>query len=100
LKEPSRSLSEYVLSVETNADVILRADDTDEAVELLEAGATYVNVSDFLASEQFGETLERLLTDDSAPETLREENRRLLRERVSDSGIVGQLGPQLPELNR
>ncbi len=97
---PQQRLSEYVLSIETDADVILRADDTATAVELIDAGATYVNVSDFLASEQFGETLERLLTDDSAPETLRAENRRLLRERVSDSGIVGQLGPQLPELNR
>ncbi len=97
---PQRSLSEYVLSVETDADVILRADDTATAVELIDAGATYVNVTDFLASEQFGETLSRLITAETSPETLRQENRRLLRERVSDSGIVGQLGPNVPELDR
>ena len=93
---PQRSLSDYVLTVETDADVVLRADDTDTAVELLDAGATYVNVTDFLASEQFGETLERLLADDSPPEALRQQNRRLLRERVSDSGIIGQYGPNAP----
>ena len=93
---PQRSVSEYVLSVETDADVILRADDTRTAVEFIDAGATYVNVTDFLASEQFGETLTRLLTDESTPESLREQNRRLLRERVSDSGVVGQYGPQTP----
>ena len=93
---PQQSLSSYVLSVETDADVIPRADDTQTAVELIDAGATYVNVTDFLASEQFGETLTRLLTDESTPETLREQNRRLLRERVSDSGVVGQYGPQTP----
>ena len=93
---PQQSLSAYVLSVETDADVIPRADDTQTAVELLNAGATYVNVTDFLASEQFGETLTRLLTDESTPETLREQNRRLLRERVSDSGVVGQYGRHTP----
>ncbi len=93
---PQQSLSAYVLSVETDADVIPRADDTQTAVELLDAGATYVNVTDFLASEQFGETLTRLLTDESTPETLREQNRRLLRERVSDSGVVGQYGRHTP----
>ena len=93
---PQLSLSDYVLTVETDADVILRADDTETAVELIDAGATYVNVTDFLASEQFGETLERLVTDDSPPEALRQQNRRLLRERVSDSGITGQYGPNAP----
>lgn len=87
-----QSLSEYMLSVETDADVILRADDTQTAVELIDAGATYVNVTNFLASEQFSETLSRLLTDELTPETLREENRQLLLERVSDSGVVGQYG--------
>lgn len=91
---PNRSLSENLLSLETGADVILRADDTRSAVELIDAGATYVNVTDFLASEQFGHTLSRLLTADSSPETLRQENYRMLRERVSDSGIVGQIGPE------
>ena len=93
---PQLSLSDYVLTVETDADVILRADDTETAVELIDAGATYVNVTDFLASEQFGETLERLVTDDSPPEAIRQQNRRLLRERVSDSGITGQYGPNAP----
>ncbi|MFP9193035.1 cation:proton antiporter [Natronosalvus vescus] len=97
---PQQSLSEYVLSTETDADVLLRADDTAAAVELIDAGATYVNVTDFLASEQFGETLSRLLIDDAAPEQLRQENRRLLRDRVSDSGIVGKFGPNVPELER
>ncbi|MBP1921720.1 CPA2 family monovalent cation:H+ antiporter-2 [Halorubrum alkaliphilum] len=91
---PDRSLSEEILSLSTNADVILRADDTEVAVELVDDGATYVNVTDFLASEQFGHTLSRLLTADSSPESLRQENYRLLRERVSDSGIVGQIGPE------
>ena len=93
---PQRSLSDYVLTVETDADVILRADDTETAVDLVDAGATYVNVTDFLASEQFGETLERLVTDDSPPEAIRQQNRRLLRERVSDSGITGQYGSNAP----
>ena len=90
---PDRSLSENLLSLETDADVILRANDTATAVELTDAGATYVNVTDFLASEQFGRTLSQLLTADASPETLRQENYRLLRERVSDSGIIAQTGP-------
>jgi len=73
--------------------VSLRADDTETAVKLIDAGVTNVNVTDFLASEQFGETLQRIVTDDSPPETLRQQNRRLLRERVSDSGITDQYSP-------
>jgi len=76
--------------------VSLRADDTETAVELIDAGEIYVNVTDFLASEQFGEALQRMVPDDSPPETLRQQSRRLLRERVSDSGITGQYGPNAP----
>ncbi len=91
---PDRSISERLLSWGTEADVILRANDLEAAIELIDAGATYVNVIDFLASEQFGRTLSRLLNADTPPETLRRENYRSLRERVSDSGIVGQAGPE------
>ena len=91
---PDRPVSDRLLSWETDADVILRADDTETAIQLVDAGATYVNVTDFLASEQFGRTLAELIDADASPEELRQENYRLLRERVSDSGIVGQIGPE------
>ncbi len=91
---PDRPLSDRILSWETDADVILRTDDTETAIELINAGATYVNVTDFLASEQFGRTLTKFLDADASPEALRRENYRSLRERVSDSAIVGQIGPE------
>ncbi|MCL9816537.1 cation:proton antiporter [Natronocalculus amylovorans] len=95
-----RGLSSYLLSKETDADLILRADRIPEAIELHNQGAAYVTVPDFLASEQFGETISRLLEADAEPTALREENRRLLREQVSDARIVGQFPVDYLEYHR
>ncbi|XVH32535.1 cation:proton antiporter [Haloferacaceae archaeon DSL9] len=87
-------LSRYLLGLNTDADVILRADRTRDALALLEAGATYVTVPDFLASEQFAETLGTLLDAETSLDALREQNRTALRERVWDARIGGR-----PELD-
>ncbi|WP_255167621.1 cation:proton antiporter [Natrononativus amylolyticus] len=66
-----RPVSEFVLELETDADVILRSDDVEEAEALLEAGATYVTVPDILAGEQLVEVIETLLEDDTGRTDLR-----------------------------
>ena len=66
-------VSRHLLSVETDADVILRADDEETALDLLEAGARYVSVPDLLAGEQLVEHIEALLGGRTTPAGLRAE---------------------------
>jgi CPA2 family monovalent cation:H+ antiporter-2 len=58
-----RRVSERVLSLEFDADVILRARTVGEANELLDRGAAYVNVPDLLAADRLLEHID-VLTDD------------------------------------
>ena len=81
---PDRRLSEQLLDIETDADVIVRADRTDEAIELFEEGAVYVNVPDFLASERLTDTIRDLLAGDIETEALRDEGTDTLQEMQTD----------------
>ena len=64
-------VSEHILSLDTDADIVLRAATATEATELLDAGATYVNVPDLLASDRLVEHVEALATGETTPEGLR-----------------------------
>ncbi|WP_255190615.1 cation:proton antiporter [Natronobeatus ordinarius] len=61
-----RPVSETVLDLETDADVILRCRSSREASELLDAGATYVNVPNVLASDQLVDTIEAVFDDETS----------------------------------
>ncbi len=71
-----RPVSEAVLALSdtSDADLVLRSDDTDEARALLEMGATYVVVPDILAGEQLFEVLEALLAGDRPPSSLKQDH--------------------------
>ncbi|ELY44025.1 cation:proton antiporter [Natronorubrum bangense] len=66
-----RPVSEAVLEVETDADVILRSETSAEARELLDQGATYVSVPNVLASDQLIDTIETAISDDFDKESFR-----------------------------
>lgn len=86
---PDRRLSEQLLEVETDGDVIVRAKRTGEAIELFEQGAAYVNVPDFLASERLTDTVRNLLSDDTTTEALRADGVATLREIQTDLRDTG-----------
>lgn len=71
---PFRSVSERILSIETEADKVLRAEEVEDAHELLEEGATYVAVPDILSSELLEDHLRRTLNDREYREELRRRN--------------------------
>lgn len=81
---PDRRLSEQLLEIETDADVIVRANRTSEAIELFQRGAAYVNVPDFLASERLTDTVRDLLSGDTTSEALRDDGTNTLREMETD----------------
>lgn len=64
-----RPVSERILGLDAGADVILRADDTDDARALLEAGALYVVVPDVLASDRLIEHVTAVIEDDADHDT-------------------------------
>ena len=72
-----RPVSETVLRLDTDADVILRAGSSRVARDLLDAGATFVNVPSLLASEQLVENIERVTDRKDATELQREHLRFL-----------------------
>ncbi|MDL5362704.1 cation:proton antiporter [Halalkalicoccus sp. NIPERK01] len=75
-----RPVSERILELDFGADVILRADDTDDARALLDRGALYVVVPDVLASDQLIGHVTAVIEGDAAPGvevTHREELRAL-----------------------
>ncbi|UWG51611.1 Kef-type K+ transport system, membrane componentfused TrkA K+ transport system [Halalkaliarchaeum sp. AArc-CO] len=73
-----RPVSESILALETRADVILRADKSGEARELLAAGAEFVAVPDVLAADQLVDNVERVLGDERAVDSLEAEHRNYL----------------------
>ncbi len=70
---PYDPVSWRLLAFEFEADLILRSPTQQTALELLEAGATYVVVSDLLAGEQLLRRIEALLEGESTAEQLRDE---------------------------
>ena len=75
-----RPLSEALLELDTEGDLILRADTSPAARELLDAGATFVTVPSVLASDQLVENVERVLGDERAVVDLEREHRAFLEE--------------------
>lgn len=75
-----RQVSESLLETETPAEIILRADTSQEAQELLDSGALFVTVPSVMASDQLVENVQRVLGDESEVASLEAEHRQFLRE--------------------
>ena len=73
-----RPVSDRILELETDADVVLRADTAEEADELLEAGATYVTVPNLLAGDRLVEIVDGLRTGELSHAELTAEHVALL----------------------
>lgn len=73
-----RPVSDRTLEVSTDADVIVRTSSSAEAIEFLDAGATFVIVPSILAADQLTETIERVLADGEEVDTLVQEHRKYL----------------------
>ncbi len=71
-------VSRRLLESEFDAALILRAREERTAVELLEAGATYVAVPGLLAGEQLVRHVRELLEGERTPEDLRSDGRKEL----------------------
>ncbi|RQG93890.1 cation:proton antiporter domain-containing protein [Natrarchaeobius chitinivorans] len=56
-----RPLSEALLEIETDADLVLRTETSVEAHELLDSDVTYVSVPNVLASDQLSDTVEAVV---------------------------------------
>lgn len=70
----SERVSNRLLSLADDADVILRARTTAMALDILDRGALYVIVPDILAGERLVEHIEALATGDRSREELREQH--------------------------
>lgn len=71
---PSHQLSEEIMNLDTDADKMLRTPEVEEAIDLLERGAFFVEVPDLLASEQLIEHIRHVKRDINAREELRRRN--------------------------
>lgn len=71
---PFQEVSQKVLSLDTKADKILRAQEINEASEYLEKGALYVNVPDILSSRELVEHLQGVVEKRDYREELRRRN--------------------------
>lgn len=66
-----RRVSDRILSLETDADAILRSRTADEASDLLDRGALYVNVPDLLAADRLLEHVAGVAEEPGYRERLR-----------------------------
>jgi len=83
----STPLSEQLLTVDDDVDLIFRAERITDARRLLESGALYVAVPNVLAAERLVELTEELLAGDRSPRELRTAHREQLTEdRPPESG--------------
>lgn len=74
-----RPVSDALLATETDGDVIVRADTSQEAFELLEEGARFVSVPGILAGAQLVENLRQLLSGECDEESLEADHRQYLK---------------------
>jgi monovalent cation:H+ antiporter-2, CPA2 family len=74
-----QQVSEAILAVDTDADVILRTETSSNARELLEQGATYVSVPNVLASDRLIDTVETAIADGVRGSALRAEQLETLK---------------------
>lgn len=71
---PLMNVSKSILSLETDADIILRSENVKQASELLDQGALYVNVPEILSSEMLTDHIEGVIQDRDYREELRRRN--------------------------
>lgn len=71
---PFRKVSERIIQINTDADIILRSGDLEEAHNLLEKGVTYVAVPDILSAELLEDHIRGVLNDVNYREELRRRN--------------------------
>lgn len=74
------SVSQSLLDLRVDTELILRAGSSHHAQALLDAGAMYVNVPSVLASDQLVETIERILRDDTEAPSLKSDHLDTLNE--------------------
>ena len=82
-------VSERVLDAGADTEVVLRADDPDEAVALRESGASFVIVPDLLAAERLESLLRELLEDEIAADALLDRHIAEL-DRLESRGLSSQ----------
>ncbi|MFB6143799.1 MAG: cation:proton antiporter [Candidatus Nanohaloarchaea archaeon] len=80
---PQEKISEKILGLETGADIVLRAEDIPEAKNLIERGATYVNVPEILFSEELIDHIRGVMEDINYREELRRRNLLELRKELN-----------------
>lgn len=71
---PVMNVSERILSLDTDADRILRSETVEQASKLLDKGAIYVNVPEILSSEMLADHIEGVMQDRNYREELRRRN--------------------------
>ncbi|MFB6147456.1 MAG: cation:proton antiporter, partial [Candidatus Nanohaloarchaea archaeon] len=77
---PVMKISEKILELEKPEDKVLRAEDVEDASELLKKGALYVEVPDIVASEQLIEHVRGMMENEQYREELRRRNLLELRQ--------------------
>lgn len=81
---PQRNISERVLRLDTQAKIIVRSSELNEARKLLEKGAFYVNVPDILSSEELLDHLRGVLDSISYGDELRRRKLLEIRKQLKD----------------
>lgn len=81
---PVRKSSEKILSLDTEADKILRSEDIEEAEEFLDRGAIYVNIPEVLSAELLLDHIEGLMENRRYREDLRRKNMLEVRKYLQD----------------
>jgi CPA2 family monovalent cation:H+ antiporter-2 len=71
---PLRHVSDKIISLETDADKILRSPDIEQAEWLLQEGATFVSVPKILSSQRLTEHLKGVFNNPNYREELRRKN--------------------------
>ncbi len=78
---PLRHVSDKIISLETDADKILRSPDVKQAKWLMEEGATFVSVPDILSAQRLVEHLKGIFNNPDYRKELRRKNLLELREK-------------------
>lgn len=78
---PLRHVSDKIMSLETEAEKVLRTPDEEQAEEMLERGALFVSVPKILASQRMREHLEGVINNPNYREELRRKNLLELRKK-------------------
>lgn len=89
----SDPVSNRLLALDFDADLMLRTNDVWTALDFIDRGALYVSISDLLAGEQLVQHLHELFENDLTPSELREKQRSELEEYAE---VIEQKGEKIP----